>query len=81
MRDIERRPYKMIPLAEKEEIENFTKMSIHTLRNWKAQKKHLELFISIGGKVFLDSREWIRLVRKAKRESVKEAKRMQALLD
>ena len=79
MKDIRRRPYKMIPLAEKEKIENFTGMSLHTLRNWRAQKKHLEFFIPIEGKVFLDCREWIRFVRKAKRESLKEAKRMQEL--
>jgi hypothetical protein len=79
MDDIKRRPYKMIPLAEKEKIEKFTGMSLHTLRNWRTQKKHLDLFIPIGGKVFLDCREWVRFVRKAKRESVREAKRMQEL--
>jgi len=80
MREITRRPYKLIPLSEVEEIEDFTSMSVHTLRNWRTQKKHLELFIPIEGKIFLDCREWIRLVRKAKRESVREAKRMRELI-
>ena len=80
MREIKRRPYDLIPLADKEKIKKYTGMSVYTLRNWRSRKKHPILFIALGGKVFLDYREWIRFVRKAKRKSVKEDKRMQELM-
>lgn len=80
MREIKRRRLKLIPLADKETIEKYTMMSIHTLRNWRSRKKYPEFFVAIGRKVFLDARAWDRHVLRSKRESIKEAKRMREIL-
>lgn len=74
MCEIKRRRIKKIPLANKEEIEKYTGMSIHTLRNWRSQKKHLELFLKIGGSVFLNVREWDRFEINATKEAKRESK-------
>lgn len=80
MRELKRRPFQLIPLADKEKVEKFTQMSQHTLRNWRTQKIHPELFLSIGRKVFLDKQAWTRFVRKSKLKSIQEAKSMEELL-
>lgn len=80
MREIKRRRLKLIPLADKEKIEKYTMMSIHTLRNWRSRKEHPELFVAIGRKIFLDARAWDRNVLRSKKESIKDAKRMRDIL-
>ena len=74
MRDIKRRPYDLIPLSDKKKIEEYTQIKLNTLRNWRSTKKYPELFLPIGGKIFLDKRAWQRMLRKAKQESIREAK-------
>lgn len=74
MREIKRRKIEIIPFSNKDAIEKYTGFSLNTLRNWRANKKNLELFIKIGGRVYLDKREWDRFVINAKKQSKREAK-------
>ena len=73
MREIKRRRIEGIPFDEKEKIEKFTGMSLNTLRNWRANKKNLQLFYKIGGRVFLNVREWQKFEIKATQEAKNEA--------
>jgi hypothetical protein len=61
-------------------VEKYTGLSQSTLRNWRSRGEHPELFIKIGGKVFIYGREWDRLKMKAVRDSRKKTKRMQEIL-
>jgi hypothetical protein len=74
MREIKRRRIKKIALADKEKIESYTGMSVNTLRNWRSQKKHLGLFLKIGGSVFLNVREWNKLEVNASKAAKREAR-------
>jgi hypothetical protein len=71
MREIKRRKIKKIPMADKEAIEKYTGLSQATLRNWRSRGEHSELFVKIGGKVFLYANAWDRFERKAVRDSRK----------
>lgn len=80
MREIKRRNLNLIPLADKQKIEEYTGLSQSTLRNWRTRGEHLEVFVKIGGKVFIYGRAWDRLEMKAVRDSIKKAKRMQEIM-
>jgi len=80
MREIKRRNLNLIPLADKKMVEKYTRMSQSTLRNWRSRGEYPEVFVKIGGKVFIYGREWDRLKQKAVRDSRKKAKRMQEII-
>lgn len=80
MHEIKRRNRNLIPLADKAKVEKYTGMSQNTLRNWRCKNEHPEVFVKIGGKIFIYGRAWDRIVQKAVRNSKKDARRMQELL-
>ena len=80
MREIKRRSLNLIPLADKKMVEEYTKLSQSTLRNWRSRGEHPELFVKIGGKVFIYGRGWDRLKLKAVRDSRRKAKQMQKMI-
>lgn len=55
---------KRIPIAEK------------TLRNWRSSGLYPELFIKLGGKVFVDLGEFTRIINAQKTKAEKEARRL-----
>ena len=81
MREIRRRKIPKIPLADKKRIEEFTGFSQATLRNWRTRGEHSELFFSLNGKFFFNAQAFERWERKAVRDSMKQAKRMQKMMD
>ena len=81
MREIKRRKIRKIPLADKKMVEKYTGLSQATLRNWRSRGEHSELFVKIGGSVFLYAGAWDRLERKAVRDSMAKAKRLQKMID
>lgn len=47
-----------------------------TLRNWRSRGMYPQLFIKLGGKVFVDLNEFAKLVAAQKEKAVAEAKRL-----
>ena len=63
----------LIPISEAP-----SKISIaeKTLRNWRARGIYPRLFIKLGGKVFVDLGEFVRIVKEQKERATNEAKRL-----
>ena len=63
----------LIPISEAP-----TKISIaeKTLRNWRASGIYPKLFIKLGGKVFVDLGEFVRIVQAQKEKATNEARRL-----
>lgn len=57
MREIKRRRLKLIPLADKKKVEEYTRFSQSTLRNWRSRGQYPELFVKIAGNVYIYGRE------------------------
>lgn len=63
----------LVPIAEAP-----SKISIaeKTLRNWRASGIYPQLFIKLGGKVFVDLGEFVRIVKTQKEQATNEARRL-----
>ena len=52
-----------IPIAEK------------TLRNWRSQGKYPQIFVKLGGKVFVDIQEFEKILVRQKEDAIEKARR------
>ncbi len=50
-----------------------------TLYRWRKDKRNLEIFVKVGGRVFVDSEAWEKFVEKAREKSRAEAERVERL--
>jgi predicted site-specific integrase-resolvase len=62
----------MVPLNE---APNHVPIAEKTLRNWRCQGRYPQIFIKIGGKVFLDVSEFKSILRRQKEKNIKNARR------
>ena len=64
----------MLVALKDEELEKAgIKFKAKTLRHWRYQRKNMQLFRKIGGKVFLETKEWEKLIKQAEKNARKEA--------
>jgi len=63
----------IVPIAE---VPKYISFSVKTLRNWRAGGIYPHIFVKLGGKVFVNMREFAQIAVKQNEKAIQDAKRL-----
>ncbi len=69
----------LIPLKNEELQKAGIPFKAQTLYKWRKEKRNLQIFVKIGGRVFVNAEEWEKLIEEARERSRAEAEKAEEL--